>query len=178
MSVDNALDDGQPDPRALKIVSAVESLKNTEELVCVLHIKTNSIVLDVVNVVILLNRSPYLNDSGLHRSRKFHGIRQEVRKDLANHRRIPPCRGEGLDLQLEGVHWIQEFQFVKDSRGHLSHIDAQGLDFLMPQAREGKKSVNQLEHLLGVRMDLVQKFLSFSIHLPVTAAMAFAYVIS
>ncbi len=51
MSMDDALDNGQAYPCAFIFVGAVKTLKNTEQLVMVLHVKADTIVPDIVHIL-------------------------------------------------------------------------------------------------------------------------------
>ena len=44
VAVDNSLDRGQPNPSAFERFLRVQALKHTEELVLVLHVKTDSVI--------------------------------------------------------------------------------------------------------------------------------------
>lgn len=44
MSVNNSSDIGQPDARPLEFICAMEPLKDSKELVCILHVESYSIV--------------------------------------------------------------------------------------------------------------------------------------
>src|SRR6267143_527515 len=65
--VDYALDNRQADARSFKLLGAMQPLKNAKKLVRVVHIKPDSVILDVVNLFAILTVSVYVNHYGLLR---------------------------------------------------------------------------------------------------------------
>ena len=51
MTVDNPQDKGESDARSRELLGAVESLKNTEELVNIAHVKARSVVLHEIDLL-------------------------------------------------------------------------------------------------------------------------------
>jgi len=79
MAMYDALHGCQSDARALKLVGPVQALKNSEQLVHILHIKPDAVVFDEYHGAI----GPMIAGSNLNfwrrpRARKLDGIRNKV----------------------------------------------------------------------------------------------------
>ena len=85
MSVNNALYNGKPNAGSLKLIDGMVSLKDPKQLAGVLHIKTDTIVFDIIDILIFFDHTANFNNSGPFGSCEFDGIGQEINKDLPNH---------------------------------------------------------------------------------------------
>ena len=74
MSLNNALNNGQPNSGSFKFVSRVESLKDFKQLSGMLHIKSDTIVFDIIDMVIFSCDAADFNNSCLLRFREFDGV--------------------------------------------------------------------------------------------------------
>ena len=95
--------DGQADSRALKFLGAVQSLKNTEQLARVTHVKARSVVADEIDVLIFLlfAHAADFDDCRLTLAGIFKGIREQVQPDLLQQRWIALARRQVADANLD-----------------------------------------------------------------------------
>ena len=71
MPQDDTLDNRQAYPRSFKFIGTVKTLKNTEQLVMVLHVKADAIVPDIVYVLTFRTMSTYFNERNFPNSTEF-----------------------------------------------------------------------------------------------------------
>src|SRR5450756_1084962 len=62
VTADDALHDGQANPRAFKILRPVEPLEHAKQLVHILHIKPNTVVAHKINIFAVFARATNLHD--------------------------------------------------------------------------------------------------------------------
>jgi hypothetical protein len=79
--VDNPPDIGQPDARPLELGIAVQALKHPKEFVCVLHIKSHSIIAHKEYNLPLSFAAADFNLSSVGRPRVLDSIRQQILPD-------------------------------------------------------------------------------------------------
>ena len=82
MALDNAVNDGQADARALEFLFAMESLKNAEQFCSILHVKTRPIVAYEVGAFHRTIEVADLNDRLCFVAREFERVGQQVGEDL------------------------------------------------------------------------------------------------
>ena len=75
MALDDALNDGEPNPRPLKFFRFMKPLKNTKQLMHVLHVKTYPIIVDPIRDLISIPVTAYFDLGHLPVARIFQGIR-------------------------------------------------------------------------------------------------------
>src|SRR5439155_2744437 len=78
----------QSDPGTLEFIGAVESLKDTEQLVRVLHIEADPIVADEYDHFVWLVDGPDFDLGSLPRRRILNGVRQQIDEHQAHHVRV------------------------------------------------------------------------------------------
>lgn len=72
-------------------------MENTEELVGVLHIKADSVVAHVVNILTVFNSVANFNDGVFSLPSKLEGICKQITKDLFYKRVVTLCARKGMN---------------------------------------------------------------------------------
>jgi hypothetical protein len=85
MSVNDALYGGKPNAGSLKLIVGVVSLKDRKQLAGVLQIETDTIVFDIIDILIFFDPTANFNNSRPFGSCEFDSIGQEINKDLPDH---------------------------------------------------------------------------------------------
>src|SRR5437879_640361 len=81
---DDALNERQADACALEIFNIVEALKDTKQFTAVLHVESDSIVANVIGVLIAVFAETDLDCSVMFWPSEFERIRDQVIKDLTD----------------------------------------------------------------------------------------------
>ena len=89
----------RPDDGPFEFVDGVKSLKNPEQFIGVLHVKPDSVVPYVVNV--LVTGYLFMTDLNLRvrvATRKLEGVREQAKQNLPDHVAIGECRREFVNF--------------------------------------------------------------------------------
>jgi hypothetical protein len=82
MAMHNPLHDGQADARAFIVFDAMQSLKNTKQLVRVAHVETNSVVFDKVGHAVHLCATAHFNARSAALAGVLYGVAEQIQPDL------------------------------------------------------------------------------------------------
>jgi len=85
---DDALDYGEPDPCAFKLINAVQPLEHAEDLVHILHVEPDAVVFNIINVLIFFSPSAKFYMRSACVTGEFDSIGQKVYEDLPDQRFI------------------------------------------------------------------------------------------
>src|SRR5258708_1059090 len=90
VAMDDALDQGLPDARALEFILTVQALEDAKELVRIFGIEPDAIVLYVICVFRPVGADTDFNAGRLPAPGEFDRVGEKVDKDLAEEDTIPP----------------------------------------------------------------------------------------
>src|SRR6516165_8488400 len=99
MPKDNPLNQSQSDPCAFEIIHAMQPLKHSKQFRRVLHVKTNSVVLDEVCVLIPAFLKSNLDGWIRLRPGELERIGNQVVQNLPEHGPVPESRRQFLDIE-------------------------------------------------------------------------------
>src|SRR3989304_8476123 len=123
MSANNALDNRKPNACSFKFLNTMQPLKDTEQFIDILHIKTDTVVFDIVEVFIGFNPAVHFNNSILFASCEFYGVGQKISKNLANHRTVATSDRKCVNLKL--YHSLRSigFELIEYSYCQSAHVN-------------------------------------------------------
>src|SRR5258708_16181711 len=117
VAMDDALDQGQPDARALEFILTVQALEDAKELVGIVGIEPDAIVLYVICVFRPVGADADLNAGRLPVPGEFDRVGEKVDKDLAQEGMIATRRGEGVQVKFGRGFGLPGSEFLEDRLG-------------------------------------------------------------
>src|SRR4029077_5543244 len=147
MAIDNSLDCGEPNPSAFERLLRVLALEYTEQLVFVLHVKTDSVILNKHDE--FLRRVVQPTDFYLSlgpRSSEFHRVRNEITEHQPEQGRITVANRQSPNPPNNFPRLRVRGNFADHGFHQLPKIDSCFLRFGPTDPREGQKIVHQAAH--------------------------------
>ena len=84
----DALDNGQAYSSTFIISGAVETLKDTEEIVVVFHIETDAIVPDIIDRLVVFDTASHIDPGYISSTGELNGVAQQIAEKLPHERPI------------------------------------------------------------------------------------------
>jgi hypothetical protein len=93
MTLENTLNQRQPDSAALKLITRVQSLERAKQFLHVLHVEPHTVVSNRINSLATLPLAAHFNDGLLPLARELEGIGKNVQEDLPKEGWVAPATG-------------------------------------------------------------------------------------
>src|SRR5260370_29729179 len=103
VSVDDALDEGQTDPRPFELVVPVQSLKDPEQLACITHVEARAVIPNVERGFAAFAPRPDLDARFRATARELEGVADEVGQDLAQQGEVAPDGWKGRHRDVKAA---------------------------------------------------------------------------
>ena len=114
MSVDHPLHNSQTYACPIEFVLTVQSLEDTKQLVCVLHIKASAVVTYIIDGFTFALRVSHLDDGPLFFGRKLERVGKQVDPYLTEQRRVSCDRREISNTKFNLFSFLIWDQFTED----------------------------------------------------------------
>src|SRR5256714_1858777 len=149
VTVDDTLDGGEADARALELFVAVETLERAEKLSGVCHVEARAVVADEVNdlALLALPTESYLRRVALRC--ELPGVAQKVREHDLQQALVAARFEVVFDADRQRARGVALPQFCDDRARQLAQAHGLAPHLASRDARELQHVVNQLRHILA-----------------------------
>jgi len=150
VTLNDALDNGQADAGAFEFIAAVQALKDTEQLVGILHVEAGAVVAhkyDGLRVASRLTADPYLRLRAL--ASELQGIRDQIDQHYSQHGVIADNDRQLRDAPFDGSARCFRFEFTDDLLNQRPKVDKRISHLPTPHPRKGEDVVDQRAHAPG-----------------------------
>src|SRR5262249_47430313 len=140
VAMNDTLHRRQSDSGAFKLVRSVQTLEYSKQFVGILHVETNSIILNEYNhTVCWFVRASYLNLRCRARAGEFDGIGNQIDKCKLQHRPVSIQIGQGPNLPSHVAPFRLTPNFVLNFFYQLLHADHGLTRFCAPDSGKGQQ---------------------------------------
>src|ERR1700733_4414250 len=124
----------------------MQSLEDTEKLVGILHVESNTVVAHVVDDPVALTQRADIYSSRTAASGEFEGVRQEIGQYLLEKRSVSVAIGQLLDMHTHLRLALTLLQTRDDAQNDLAQRHAQTVQRFAAESREVQQIVDELVH--------------------------------
>src|SRR5579863_85158 len=147
MAEDDALNDSQADTGALELLGQMQALKDTKELMYILHFESGAVVLNEYLHQLTIPVDPTDFDLGLRTyTAELDRVRDEVHKDQLEHGAIPVAGRKIVDFPGDGTPPCLLPQIRHHLLDEQIEVDASLLCLCSANPGEGKQVIDQVTH--------------------------------
>ena len=149
MAVNDAADVGEANAGAFELVFSMEALKDTEELVGISHVKSDSVVGDRKNEFGLGGLGSDFNNGGLPAGAVFDRVGDKIDPHEAKHGGIALDDGQRGDAPDDIAETFVSFKIADDRFNRFGEINFLPGQLGAAHAREGEEVIDQGAHAAG-----------------------------
>jgi hypothetical protein len=148
---DDALHDRQSDAGALVLARVMKPLKHAEELRCITHVETDSVVAHAVDVVVA--GGARIDGDARHVARRgeLDRVRKQVQHDLVHHPCVSRRRRNIADRDLDDAVAMRLARFRRGTLEQQLHVHERARDRLTRHAGEREEIFDERCHARGAR---------------------------